>query len=100
MEDCNENVGYQEGKFFKCADGACIDSNSAVCTGSKNCKGGEDETVEICHEVNKEFKSWMPGYKGGVYAPKADTLFPCPTKTGQLILPELVSFRGRKLCNS
>ena len=99
MEDCNIDAGYQ-GEFFKCAEGACIESKSLVCTGSKNCKGGEDETVEICLEVFKEFGDWIPGYEGEVYAPKADTLFPCPTKAGQLILPDLVSFHGRKLYNS
>ena len=92
LEDCNKDARYQ-GEFFKCADGACIHSHSAVCSGwNKNCKGGEDETVEICLEVNKEFGDWIPGYEGDVYAPKADSLFPCPTKAGQLILPELVSF--------
>ena len=91
MEDCNANVLYQ-GEFFKCSDGTCIDENS-VCSASqtRNCKGGEDETVEICLEVNKEFGDWIPGYKGDVYAPKADTVFPCPTKIGQFIHPELVS---------
>ena len=98
MEDCNTDAGYQ-GEFFKCADGACIHSDSAVCTESKNCKDGEDETVEICLEVNKEFDDWIPGYEGDVYAPKADSLFPCPTKAGQLILADLVSFHGRKLYN-
>ena len=47
--------------------------------------------MEICLEVNKDFGDWIPGYKGDVYAPKADTVFPCPTKIGQFILPELVS---------
>ena len=95
MEDCNIDAGYQ-GEFFKCADGACIHSHSKVCSESKNCKGGEDETVEICLDF---YKDWIPGYEGDVYAPKADSLFPCPTKAGQLILPDLVSFYGRKLYN-
>ena len=95
MEDCNIDAGYQ-GEFFKCAEGACIESKSLVCSGSKNCKGGEDETVEICLEVFKEIGDWIPGYEGDVYAPKADSLFPCPTKAGQLILADLVSFHGRK----
>ena len=93
LEDCNKDARYP-GEFFKCADGACIKTNSAVCTGSKKCRGGEDETVEICLKVSTEWgeTEWIPGYgDSDVYSPKADTVFPCPTKAGELILPELVS---------
>ena len=38
--------------FFKCSDGACLDS-SKVCNGVANCAGADDEETCSCTVVSK-----------------------------------------------
>ena len=76
LDEC-ESEPYQYTTFGNCYDGRCIKYDK-YCNGIRDCRSGEDETVEECQVSNYEVPS---------------NFFPC-TKTGHLINSDQVAKIG------